>query len=458
VDLRDYIRLLRRRWVVILVVLLACLAGAAGATMLQEKSYKSSTEVLVTLSAAALDEDTGSATYYLPDRVGTFAGILATPPAVSAAVESAGVPTDSGVAVAASVPPDTAVLTIEVVAASPAIAQAVANEYVVVLPAVLAELNQVTSSNELVFKTLRTAALPSTAFRPDPIVNGGIGLAAGLILGLCAAAMREALDRRIRDSRSIEDDLAQPLLGVVPRELRKVALPAQSHPHSLRSEAYRTVRTNLLFAGAGGMVRSLAITSPSAAEGKSALASNLAIVCAGSGQRVAVIDADLRRPTLHHQFGLSTHVGLTSVLNGSVALDDAVQQFGNQITVLTSGPIVRNPSELLGRPMLQQIIEKLGGSYDIVIVDTAPTLVVRRVPGQHGPGFDRRVLRCRRTVAGSRGGTTAPGAVGCRGDNGTCREVQRRGVPAPDAGDRRRGRPAARRSGSSRHRTSAARR
>jgi len=376
VDLHDYIRLLRRRWVVTLVVLLACLAGAAGATVLQEKSYKSSTELLVALSSTTLGEDTGSANYFLPDRVASFAIILTTPPVVSAAVESAGLPVDTGVAVAASSAPDSAVLNIEVVAASPAAAQAVASAFVVVLPDALAELNQLTSPTELSFKTLRVAGLPSAAFRPDPLLNGGIGLAAGLILGLAAAALREALDRRIRDSRSIENDLDQQLLGVVPRELRRVLLPAQSHPDSLRSEAYRTIRTNLLFAGAGGMVRSLAITSPSAAEGKSALASNLAIVCARAGQRVAVIDADLRRPTLHEQFRLSTNVGLTSVLSGAVALDDALQQVERQITVLTSGPSTRNPIELLGRPMLRQIIEKLAGSYDIVIVDTAPTLPV----------------------------------------------------------------------------------
>lgn len=375
-ELSDYIRLLRRRWVIIFVVLLAGLAGAAGATLLQEKTYKASTDVLVTLSNTGLAEDTGSATYYLPDRVDSFASILATPPVVEAAIASAALPTPPQVAVAASAAPETAVLTIEVVSSSPSDAQAVANAYVVVLPVVLASLNQVTSPTELDFRTLRVAQLPTAPFRPDPALNGGIGLAAGLILGLAAAAMREALDRRIRDSRNIEADLGQPLLGVVPRELHKVSLPAQSHPDSLRTEAYRTIRTNLLFLESGGLVRSLAITSPSSGEGKSALASNLAVVCARAGQRVALVDADLRRPTLHQHFKFPATVGLSSVLAGSTPLDDALQQIGDQITLLPSGPIARNPSELLDRPMLRQIIEKLEGSHDIVIVDTAPILPV----------------------------------------------------------------------------------
>ena len=121
---------------------------------------------------------------------------------------------------------------------------------------------------------------------------------------------------------------------------------------------------------------SLAITSPSPGEGKSALASNLAIVCARAGQRVALVDADLRRPTLHRQFGMPTKIGLSSVLSGDVLLDDAIQHLGSHITLLTSGPIVGNPSELLSSPMLGQIIDKLEGSHDIVIVDTPPVLPV----------------------------------------------------------------------------------
>ncbi|MDQ4036957.1 MAG: polysaccharide biosynthesis tyrosine autokinase [Actinomycetota bacterium] len=374
--LTDYIRLLRRRWVIILVVLLACLAGAAGATVLQTKEYKASTELLVTLSQTGLEADAGSDAFYLPERVQSFATILASPPVVNEAIASAGLPVGTAVEVAASAPPESAVLTVDVVASSPSVAQAVANAYVGVLPNVLTTLNQVTSPTELDFKTLRAAQLPTAPFRPDPLVNGGIGLAAGLILGLAAAVAREAFDRRIRDSRSIEDALDQTLLGVVPLELRKVPLPTNSHPDSLRSEAYRTIRTNLLFAGTGALVPSLAITSPSAGEGKSTLASNLAVVCARSGQRVALVDADLRRPTLNRQFGLSAKIGLSSVLDGGFPLDEALQHAGGHITLLASGPVVRNPSELLGKPMFRQIIEKLEGSHDIVIVDTAPVLPV----------------------------------------------------------------------------------
>ena len=376
VELRDYVLLLRRRWVIILVVLLACLAAAAGATVIQSKTYFSSTQLLVALSDPSLTSETSSLVIYVPQRVQAFAPILASPPVVDAAVEFADLPTDPQLSIAATAQPGGTVINIEVVASSPTDAQAVASSFVHVLPEVLASLNQVTSPTELTFQTLREAQLPTAAYRPDPIFNGGIGLAAGLILGLGAAVAREALDRRIRDSRTIEDELEQTLLGVVPRELRKVALPAKTHPDSLRSEAYRTVRTNLQFTGADGLVGSLAITSPSAGEGKSALAANLAVLCARSGQRVALVDADLRRPTLHQRFQSSMAVGLSSVLDGSSLLEDALQEVGDRIVLLPGGPITRNPSELLGRPMLRQIIEKLEGSHDIVIIDTAPILPV----------------------------------------------------------------------------------
>lgn len=375
-ELRDYLLVLRRRWVIISVVLLACLAGAAGATLSAAKTYKASSQLLVALSDIGSGLDDGTGAYYIPQRVQAFAPVLATPPLVDAAVQEAGLPAGTAVSVAATAATGSAVITIDVVASSPSVAQAVANAYVKVLPEVLADLNQVASPNELTFQTLSEAQLPTSAFAPDPYFNGGIGLAAGLILGLGAAVTREAFDRRIRDSRAVKNDLGQPLLGVVPKELRRVLLPAVSHPDSLRAEAYRTIRTNLQFAGADGLVRSLAITSPSAGEGKSALAGNLAVLCARAGQRVVLVDADLRRPTLHHQFRAPASVGLSSVLDGSALLDDALQDIGSQITLLASGPVTRNPSELLAKPMLGQIIEKLEGAYDIVIVDTAPMLPV----------------------------------------------------------------------------------
>ena len=261
-DFRDYVRVLRRRWKIITIVLVACLAGAAAATVSLPKTYRTSTTILVALPRASLSGPNASVNYStnLPDQVKSYATIVGTPPAIAAAVASAGVPADSNVSVSATPQATGAGIVITATSSNAATAAAVANAYVNSLPGVLVDLSQINSRDALEFKTLSAAPVPSSPYQPDPLVNGVIGLVLGLILGLAAAATREALDRRIRDSRGVEDQVGRAILGVVPHELRSARLPAQSHPESQRTEAYRIIRTNLLFAGAEGIPKSIAVT------------------------------------------------------------------------------------------------------------------------------------------------------------------------------------------------------
>ncbi|UZJ24803.1 polysaccharide biosynthesis tyrosine autokinase [Rhodococcus antarcticus] len=378
-ELRDYVQVLRRRWRTVLIVVVAALAASAVVTALQPTVYRASTDLLVALTSFGPDPAGPSSKAYtttLPDIAAFYSEIAVTPPAVQAAIGAAALTTSPSVAVSAATAPGSATITITVTSSSAAAAQAVANAYPDTLPDTLIQLKQLSSRAPLAFKVLRAAALPATPVSPDPVVNTAIGLALGLVLGLLLAVLRERLDQRIRDSRGLEDRLEVTVLGVVPNQLQGAHLPAVSHPDSPRTEAYRKIRTSLLFSGLDGFPSTLAITSSLAGEGKSTLAMNLAVVCSQAGHQVAVVDADLRRPTLHEHFELHNDTGLSNVLAGELSLGEVARTHPTGVTVVTSGPSPRDPSALLEGQRLRAVIAELAASYDVVIVDTTPTLAV----------------------------------------------------------------------------------
>ncbi|WP_269799363.1 CpsD/CapB family tyrosine-protein kinase [Bacillus sp. FJAT-42315] len=149
------------------------------------------------------------------------------------------------------------------------------------------------------------------------------------------------------------------------------------NPKSPISEQYRTIRTNITFSSIGQEIRSLMVTSPSPGEGKSTTAANLAIVFAQQGKKVLLVDADLRKPTMHHTFNIFNSVGLTNVLTKQKALSATVQQSQlDQLHILCSGPIPPNPAELLGSYMMAEFLQEVYQEYEVVIFDTPPVLLV----------------------------------------------------------------------------------
>lgn len=146
-----------------------------------------------------------------------------------------------------------------------------------------------------------------------------------------------------------------------------------NNPKSAVAEAYRTLRTNIEFSGIDNEIKSIAITSSEPGEGKSTVTSNLAITMARANKRVLIIDADLRKPTVHKMFGISNKIGLTNMLIQNLPLEDVIQKtavFG--LEVLPSGPIPPNSAELLGSKAMQKFMAEVKGQYGIVLVDTPP--------------------------------------------------------------------------------------
>jgi protein-tyrosine kinase len=154
-------------------------------------------------------------------------------------------------------------------------------------------------------------------------------------------------------------------------------LVAHWNPKSPISEAYRTIRTNIQFAGIDREIKTILLTSTGPSEGKSTTSVNLAIVMAQSDKRVVYIDADMRKPTGHHTFHLPNRKGLTSYLAGQVSLDEVVQttEIPN-LSAITAGPIPPNPAELLGSKRMGLFLEELKQNFDHIIIDSPPTIAV----------------------------------------------------------------------------------
>ncbi|MED4047515.1 CpsD/CapB family tyrosine-protein kinase [Priestia megaterium] len=157
----------------------------------------------------------------------------------------------------------------------------------------------------------------------------------------------------------------------------KRRLLAHNSPKDPVAEQYRTIRTNIQFSNVDQDIKAIIVTSSGAEEGKSTTASNLATVYAQQGLSVLLIDADLRKPTGHYTFRLENHIGLTNVLTRQSTLAQAVQESEiPHLSVLTSGPIPPNPSELLASGQMAELLKEMKEQFDMIIFDTPPILAV----------------------------------------------------------------------------------
>lgn len=207
-------------------------------------------------------------------------------------------------------------------------------------------------------------------------------LVAGLLAGSLLAFLRDWLDQRLRSAEEIKQVLNLQVLGVVPH-IHRARTPSdrgtvvQHEPMSDVAESYRTVRTAVYFGVPAGAARTLLVTSPQPGDGKTTLASNLAIAMAQAGNRVLLIDADFRKPMQHKIFNTPRETGVSSVLAGEMTLDDAVQDVGIEgLSLLPCGPIPANPSEILNSKAFGELMEQLKSRFDQIIVDSPPVLPV----------------------------------------------------------------------------------
>lgn len=235
---------------------------------------------------------------------------------------------------------------------------------------------------ESVGNIVHPAFRPGAPSSPKPIRSAALALAIGLALGVGLAFLRDRLDDRLRDRGDLEAHAGTRVLAAVPRVTTwrtkgRPYLVTREEPHSVAAEAFRTLRTAVLFAASQRNHKVVLLTSANLGEGKTSTTANLGVALAQAGKRVILVSADLRRPRLNDFFGITSATGLTSVLSGETELWNALIQPGiANLRILPSGPVPDNPTELLGSDAMGKLLAELRDVADFVLVDAAPTLPV----------------------------------------------------------------------------------
>jgi polysaccharide biosynthesis transport protein len=240
------------------------------------------------------------------------------------------------------------------------------------------ELRVVSNSRTNNIQVMDRAEPPGAPFSPDARRDLFTALIAGLLVAVGLAFGLEYLDDTVKTPDDVTGRLRLPLLGLVPSVAgTRVPLLSETVPHDF-GEAFRSLRTSLVFTSAAEGPRVIAVTSSQPLEGKTTTACNLGMVLALGGARVLLVDADMRRPGLHTVVGAQNEVGLSHLLVGQARVRDAVQQTGEpNLFVISAGLIPPNPSELLSSERMSALLANLrAGPFDWVIIDTPPVLAV----------------------------------------------------------------------------------
>jgi capsular exopolysaccharide synthesis family protein len=262
--------------------------------------------------------------------------------------------------------------------------QAQANSLVGQIAILQQQLTELTPPENLrVGQVVAAATLPTSPASPNHLTNGLMGLIVGLGLGVGLAFLRERLDDSLRGRSDLEEAAGVPVLAVVPFveawRKRKDTLIARIEPRSAAAEAYRTLRTGLLFAGLQRNAKTILVTSSHASEGKTATTANLAVALAQASKRVIVVSADLRKPRLAKFFtnDKTGSPGLSGILEGRAGIREALADTElPNLKILPSGAIPANPAELLGSGRMVEVLQQLASVSDVVLVDGPPVLAL----------------------------------------------------------------------------------
>lgn len=216
-------------------------------------------------------------------------------------------------------------------------------------------------------------ALDEDPVAPNSLNNFALATVAGLVVGAVGSVGREVADHTVRTGEALQVLTSAPVIARVPMD---PGGPFVSSSTSARTEALREVRTQVQCAAAAGSVKTLAVTSAVPGEGRSATACGLALLFAEAGQRVLVVDAELRHPRLAAFLGREDSAGLSTVLSGGAALEQVLQPWGAGLWLLASGRTPPNPSELLSSPRMTELVDDVRKRFDVVIFDCPPLLPV----------------------------------------------------------------------------------
>lgn len=396
-DLTDYLRVLRAYWKAVVAFTVLATLAALGWTVLQPKIYSSDSSGIVVTPGSDNVSLSLAGDSLAKAKVKNYESVAKSRLVADRVIASLELKTTVDAllgSITVKVPLDTAEIRVTAQSTDPATAQRVADAWVNGLAAQVEAIETAAPDSTQVAPTatavrvlpLGKAVLPASPTSPNTRLNLALGALVGLVLGVAYAVIRRHLDRRIRKAADVERLFGVPVVGTLPVDHRldgkstvlDAGTEAQVHDAGgAMAEALRELRTNLSFLDVDQPPRIIVVTSSVQAEGKSTVTANLAVAMAAAGENVVVVDGDLRRPTLVDVFNLVPGAGVTDVLTGSAELADVLQPWGAlpNLSVLGSGRIPPNPSELLGSRAMRNMLNALAEDA-IVLIDAPPLLPV----------------------------------------------------------------------------------
>lgn len=379
-DIKDLLKMARRRWKTIVAFFLVAVVGAFLLSVTTTRTYSSQSRVFIAVNATGAEGVWNS--QMAAQRVKSYADLARSRELMQRVIKRLQLnltPSQLATKITSAAVEDTTIIALEVKDSNAQVAQRIAQVEAEELTEYLGELEGGGGGASVNASVTDPASFNPDAIAPRTGLNIVVAGMLGLLMGFGIAVLRELLDNTITSAVDVEKTVEAPVLASIgfDNEFPKHPLLTELNSHSPIVEAYRLLRTNLQFLDLDTRPKSIVITSAVPGEGKTSTATNLAIALAQTGLRVLLVDADLRRPRAAKVLGLERSVGVTTVLVGRTKLEESIQRHAaSGIYVLASGPIPPNPTEVLQSRTAQALFQQLGQMFDMVIIDAPPLLPV----------------------------------------------------------------------------------
>jgi capsular exopolysaccharide synthesis family protein len=388
-ELRDYLRGIRRHLLAILIMTAVGVGVAYAWTLIQTPVYEAHADGIIQAGDATDGNTALTGDAFARQKVETYLAMASWRDTAEAAIDELGLGLSPDQAVARITvvnPANTAILRITAQGDSPEAAVALAQAWIRAIAKTIAQYEPGTElSPALTIVVAPSASLPTSPVFPDLITSLLVGGVLGLGFGIAFALIRTVSDRRIRSGDEVEARTNLPVVGTIPvadalggenRLFDPAATKGKGAGFAV-SEALRSLRTNLQFMDVDNPPRTIVVNSPLPIDGKSTIACNLALTLAAGGTPVVLVDGDLRRSTVATTMGVPGGAGLSDVLSGRAELTDVLQRTTRSpnLFVLTAGSVPPNPSEVLGSGRMRKLLADLS-VHATVIVDAPPLLPV----------------------------------------------------------------------------------
>ena len=383
-NLQDFVKLIRTRWITIGVTALIPILGSVLYTLIQTPLYQASTRLFVSTTSGSSVSDLYNGNRLSQERVLSYTQLVMGETLAQRTVDRLDLDMSASALktkVTAKSKLDTVLIDVSVLDASPVqardIANALSDEFVTMARELETPIPGARPEARVVVE--QRASVPEYPVVPKKRRNIALGIVLGGMLGVGLAVLRDLLDNTVKSQEILEEVTGTGAVGYIPLDKKLTnspAIPFDTDNSSI-AEAFRKLRTNLQFLTVDHPPRVIVVTSSSPSEGKSTTSINIALALAEAEHNVVLVDGDLRRPTVAKSLGVLGSVGVSTVLSGGAPLSEVLQSTAfTRLTVLASGPTPPNPSELLGSLTAQKMLNELRTQFDYVIIDSAPLLAV----------------------------------------------------------------------------------